>query len=297
MSNLRTPEARFEGLPDYPFVSNYLEIGGLRMHYVDEGNALAPVVLLLHGEPSWSYLYRHMIPVLTSAGFRAVAPDLIGFGKSDKPARIDDYSYKSHVDWTKTFLQTLDLKGITLFGQDWGALIGLRIATEEEARFDRIVIGNGFLPTGDRKPNLAFRIWKAFALYSPWFPIGRIVDAGCAGKLPGDVIAAYNAPFPAAQYKAGARAFPRLVPMSPSDPAAPANRAAWEVLRHWQKPFLTTFSTGDPIMGGLDRIFHKQVPGCANQPHATLRDAGHFLQEDKGPELAKIIVDFISATG
>ncbi len=296
MNILRTPDARFESLPDYPFVSNYLEIDGLRMHYLDEGNAQAPVVLLLHGEPSWSYLYRHMIPVITGAGFRAVAPDLIGFGKSDKPAHLDDYSYKNHVEWTKTLLHALDLRRITLFGQDWGALIGLRLAAEEEARFDRIVIGNGVLPTGDRKPNLAFRIWKAFALYSPWFPIGRIVDAGCAGKLSADVIAAYDAPFPGAEYKAGTRAFPRLVPMTPDDPAAAANKAAWEVLRRWHKPFLTTFSTGDPIMRGLDRIFHDQVPGCANQPHATIRSAGHFLQEDKGPELAKIIVDFISTT-
>ncbi len=296
MDKLRTPDTRFEGLPDYPFASNYLDIDGLRMHYLDEGNAQAPVVLLLHGEPSWSYLYRLMIPVITNAGFRTVAPDLIGFGKSDKPTRLDDYSYKSHVEWTKTLLRALDLTSITLFGQDWGSLIGLRLVAEEEARFDRVVIGNGFLPTGNRKPNLAFRIWKTFALYSPWFPIGRIVDAGCAGKLPADVIAAYDAPFPDARYKAGTRAFPRLVPMSPDDPAAPANNAAWQVLRHWQKPFLTTFSTGDPIMRGLDRIFHGQVPGCANQPHATLRNAGHFLQEDKGPELAKIIVDFISAT-
>ncbi|MFQ5676063.1 MAG: haloalkane dehalogenase [bacterium] len=296
MNILRTPEERFLNLSGYNFSPHYLEIADLRLHFVDEGAATAPPVLMLHGEPSWSYLYRHMIPLFVSAGYRALAPDLIGFGRSDKPTDISDYTYQRHVDWMRGWLEKLDLEDITLVCQDWGSLVGLRLAAENPERFARIVLANGALPTGDKSPNLAFKIWKTFALYSPWFPIGKIVNAGCVTKLSREVIAAYNAPFPTQAYKAGARAFPRLVPVTPDDPAAPANQAAWEKLLKWEKPFLTAFSDGDPFMRGLDRVFQKKIPGAQNQPHTTIRGAGHFLQEDKGEELAEITLHFIRNT-
>ncbi len=293
MRALRTPEARFVDLPGYPFAANYVEIDDLSMHYVDDGPKDAPVVLMLHGEPSWSYLYRKMIPPIVAAGFRAIAPDLIGFGKSDKPSARSDYTFAGHVAWMRSFLEQLDLDGITLVCQDWGSLIGLRLAAERPDRFARIVLANGGLPTGDQEMPRAFKIWRAFASVSPWFPIGRIVDAGTVTKLKAEVLAAYDAPFPTAAYKAGARAFPRLVPARPDDPAAAANRAAWRVLERWEKPFLTAFSDSDPITRGGDRVFLRRVPGCAGQPHTTIRDAGHFLQEDKGPELARVVLDFV----
>lgn len=289
---LRTPDARFDDLPDYSFAASYVEIEGLRMHYVDEGPRDGPVMLLLHGEPSWSYLYRHMIPPLVAAGFRVIAPDLIGFGKSDKPARKADYSYAGHVAWMQQFITRLDLNGITLFCQDWGSLIGLRVAAENEARFARIALGNGGMPTGDQAMPKAFRLWRAFALYSPWFPIGRIVNSGTVTELSPRVIAAYDAPFPSARYKAGARAFPALVPDRPDDPASDANRAAWEVFCRWEKPFLTTFSNRDPITRGGEVPWQENVPGARGVEHVKIRNAGHFLQEDKGPELARVLIDF-----
>ncbi len=295
MNILRTPDERFLKLPGYEFEPHYADIGEMRMHYVDEGPAGASPVLLMHGEPSWSYLYRHMISPIASAGLRAIAPDLIGFGKSDKPSKQNDYSYEKHVAWMKQFLEKIDLQNITLVCQDWGSLIGLRLAAENEGRFDRIVLANGGLPTGDGKMPLVFRIWRAFARFSPWFPIGRIVQSGTVSDLSSDIVAAYDAPFPNATYKAGTRAFPRLVPTTPDDPAAPANRAAWEIFRSWQKPFLTAFSNRDPITRGLDRAFAERVPGARDQPHTTIRNAGHFLQEDKGPELASIVIDFIKS--
>lgn len=292
MKVLRTPDDRFENLPGYDFASNYVDIDGLRMHYVDEGPHNADPVLLLHGEPSWSYLYRHMIGPIADAGFRAVAPDLIGFGKSDKPARRSDYSYLHHVTWMRQFLAALDLTEITLVCQDWGSLIGLRLAAEHEHRFAMVVLANGGLPTGDQEMPKAFRIWRAFARFSPWFPIGRIIQSGTIAELPPDVMAAYDAPFPTRAYKAGARAFPLLVPTTPDDPAAPANRAAWKSFREWDKPFLTAFSDRDPITRGGDKVFRELVPGADGQPHATIHNAGHFLQEEKGSELARLVVDF-----
>lgn len=293
MKALRTPEARFRNLPDYDFAENYVDVDSLRMHYVDEGPRDAPPVLLLHGEPSWSYLYRHMIPPLRDAGFRVIAPDLIGFGKSDKLPRKSDYSYSRHVDWMRQFLETLDLRGITLFCQDWGSLIGLRVAAENEQRFARIALGNGGLPTGDQPMPKAFTIWRAFARYSPWFPIGKIIQKGTVTELPDDVVAAYDAPFPSARYKAGARAFPSLVPVTPDDPASDANRVAWEIFAAWTKPFLTTFSNRDPITRGGEIPWQQGVPGAKNREHVRIKNAGHFLQEDKGPELAEVLKNFI----
>lgn len=290
MSVIRTPDERFANLPDYPFPPHYVEVEpGLRMHYVDAGPRDGKVVLMLHGEPSWSYLYRHMIPIVVAAGHRVIAPDLIGFGKSDKLTDINAYSYQTHMGWLAALLTRLDLRDVTLVGQDWGALLGLRLAAEHADRFAAIVIGNGMLPTGDGKVPPAFKIWKNFALHSPWFPIGRIVNSGCFRTLTADERRAYDAPFPSAKYKAGARAFPRLVPVTPTDPATVANRAAWEVLATWEKPFLTTFSNGDPITRGGDKYMQKRIPGAKGMPHVTLR-GGHFLQEDAPEEFAEAVV-------
>ncbi len=246
-----------------------------------------------YGEPSWSYLYRHMIPPLAKAGLRVIAPDLIGFGRSDKPAKKSGYSYQSHVDWMRRFIEALDLTKITLFCQDWGSLIGLRVAAENEHRFARIALANGGLPTGDQDMPRAFLIWRAFALYSPWFPIGRIIQSGTITELPANVVAAYDAPFPSAKYKAGARTFPALVPTTPNDPASEANRAAWEVFKRWEKPFLTSFSNRDPITRGGQVPWQDKVPGAKGQEHVKIRNAGHFLQEDSGEELAAVLINFI----
>jgi haloalkane dehalogenase len=293
---LRTPDERFAGLPGYAFAPHYIDIPSgngtdLRMHYIDEGEG--PVVLLAHGEPSWCYLYRKMIPVLTAAGFRTVAPDLIGFGRSDKPSEKSDYSFQRHVDWLTAFVERLDLRDVVLFGQDWGSLIGLRVAAENPDRFARIAIGNGGLPTGDQGANEAFLRWQQFSQNSPAFDIGRIIQGGSATQLPDDVVAAYNAPFPDDSYKAGARIFPTLVPTSPDDPAAPANRRAWEVLQRWTKPFLTTFSDQDPITRGGEKTLQKLIPGAEGQPHVTIEGGGHFLQEDRGEELASVLVNWL----
>ena len=293
MKALRTPNSCFNHLPGYDFDPHYIDVDGLRMHYVDEGPADADPVLLLHGEPSWSYLYRKMIPPLADAGLRVIAPDLIGFGKSDKPTKTGDYSYATHVSWMRQFVEALDLNNITLFCQDWGSLIGLRVAAENEERFDRIALSNGFLPTGDQATPRAFKIWKNFARFSPWFPIGRIIQSATITTLGKDEVAAYDAPFPNSRYKAGARAFPRLVPVTKDDPAREANLAAWNVFRKWQKPFLTAFSNRDPITRGGQRAFQEQVPGAKNLEHVKIRNAAHFLQEDKGEELAEVLVEFV----
>ena len=297
MEILRTPEERFSDLPGYSFEPHYVEVEGLRIHYVDEGPRDAEPVLMMHGEPSWSYLYRKMIPVITAAGYRALAPDLVGFGRSDKPARREDYTYQRHVDWMRGLLEALDLKGITLVGQDWGGLIGLRLATEHEERFARIVAANTGLPTGDITMGEAFLRWQRYSQSVPVFHAGGIVKGGCVSELSAEVIAAYDAPFPDDSYKAGARQFPLLVPTTPDDPAAVPNRKAWEVLSRWEKPFLTAFSDSDPVTRGADRLFRQVIPGAKDQPHTTIVGAGHFLQEDKGEELAQVVVDFIGRTG
>jgi haloalkane dehalogenase len=297
MDALRTPDARFAGVPSFPFAPSYADVGdGLRMHYVDEGPKGAPVVLLLHGEPTWSFLYRKMIPVLVHAGLRAIAPDLIGFGRSDKPVAAADYTYARHVGWVKALVEQLDLREVTLFGQDWGSLIGLRLAAEEEARFARIVVANGFLPAAEGPVPPAFRIWRAFARYTPIFPVGRIVAAGCVTKLSRAERDAYDAPFPSPAYQVGARVFPELVPTDPADPAVPANRAAWETLRRWQKPFLTLFGKNDPILGRTHKPFKMHVPGAQAQPHDRFW-GGHFVQEDRGAYLAEAMVRWMGAAG
>ena len=254
-------------------------------------------MLLLHGEPSWCYLYRTMIPVLAAAGHRCIAPDLIGFGRSDKPAEPGDYSYQRHVDWmAEVIFDRLGLAGITLVGQDWGGLIGLRLVAAKPDRFARVVAANTALPTGDFPLGEAFLRWQRFARESPVFDIGRIVSSGTVSELPADVIAAYDAPYPDDSYKAGARVFPSLVPTSRDDPAHDANTAAWDALRGYDRPFLCAFSDSDPITRGGEAMFIGRVPGTAGQPHTTIEDAGHFLQEDKGEQLAQLITDFIAAT-
>jgi haloalkane dehalogenase len=290
---LRTPDARFSDLPDFPYVPRHVEVEGLRIAFIDEGPRDAPVVLLMHGEPTWSFLYRKMIPVLVDAGLRAVAPDLVGFGRSDKPRRADAHAYANQVRWMSAWLRAADLRGVTLFCQDWGSLIGLRMAAEAPERFDRIVLANGGLPTGAQPMPRAFMLWRAFARWSPWFPIGRIVAAGCARGLGPRERAAYDAPFPDARHRIGPRCLPGLVPASPQDPERAANERAWTVFRAWDKPFLTLFSTRDPITRGGERLWQAQVPGARGRPHRRIRGAGHFLQEDAGEEVARGIVDFV----
>lgn len=280
---LRTPDTAFEAVKDFDFEPRYVTIKDpetqalLRVHYVDEGMREAPIVLMMHGEPTWSYLYRHMIGPIVAQGLRAIAPDLIGFGRSDKPASKKDYSYARHVAWMRQWLEGLDLTNITLVCQDWGSLIGLRLLAEMPERFAGVVLSNGGLPAGQNGP-AAFKIWRAFSQFSPIFPIGKIVQAGTKRTLSPDEIAAYDAPFPNANYKAGARIFPSFVPIG-DNVAVPDQLKAWKVLDAWEKPFLCCFSDGDPVTRGGQRLFIGRVPGTANQPHTTLR-GGHFIQED-----------------
>lgn len=301
MQILRTPDERFIGLPDYPFAPHYVQIAdgegnALRVHYLDEGPRDGQVVLLLHGEPSWSYLYRWMIPVLVDAGLRTVAVDLIGFGRSDKPASRDDYTYQAHVDWTWAALEVIGLDAITLVCQDWGGLIGLRLLGEHPERFARVVAANTLLPTGDHHPGEAFLAWRRYSQEAPRFPVGQIVNRACLSELTPDVIAAYDAPFPDDTYQAGARQFPMLVPITPDDPASAPNRAAWESLRRFDRPFLCAFSDSDPFTRGADALFRSEIPGAAPHAAVVVTGAGHFLQEDKGHELAGVVAGFVEAT-
>jgi haloalkane dehalogenase len=283
MKVLRTPDSAFAAIDDFPFAPNYVEIADpsdgtpLRVHYVDEGPRDAPVVLMMHGEPSWSYLYRNMIGPVVAAGFRVVAPDLIGFGKSDKPTKKTDYSYARHVGWMRQWIEAVDLSNITLVCQDWGSLIGLRLVAEMPDRFTSVVLSNGGLPEGGPPPR-AFAIWRAFSKWSPFFPIGRIVNAGAKRALSAAEIAAYDAPFPDSSYKAGARIFPSFVPFE-NNVAIPDQKRAWDVFEKWDKPFLCCFSDGDPVTRGGESRFIGRVPGTAGQPHCTLK-GGHFIQEN-----------------
>ena len=302
MKSLRTPDDRFTNLLDYGFEPRYATIddldgGTLRVHYIDEGPADAAPVLMMHGEPTWAYLYRHMIPILLATGHRVIVPDLVGFGRSDKPTEVTDYSYARHVQWMQQLLiDHLNLSNVTFFGQDWGGLVGLRVVAADPDRFARIVVGNTGLPTGHSQPTKAFLAWQHFSQTTEKFPIGGLINGGCVRTLSEAEIAAYDAPFPDDSYKAGARSFPILVPTSPEDPAAADNQAAWEVFTSYVRPVLCTFSDSDPITAGGDKPFRELIPGAANQPHQTIVAAGHFLQEDKGPELAAIINDFITTT-
>lgn len=302
MDALRTPDERFEDLPDFPFEPHYVEVddgegGTLRVHHLDEGPADAAPVLLMHGEPTWSYLYRHVIPVLVEAGHRVVAPDLVGMGRSDKPTERSDHTYARQVGWMReTLFDRLDLRDITLFGQDWGSLIGLRLVALEPDRFARVAIGNGGLPTGHGPASEAFLAWQRFSQETEDFPVGRIIDGGCTTSLPPEVVAAYDAPYPDDTYKAAVRVFPSLVPTSGEDPATPDQEAAWRVLERFDRPFLLCFSDGDPITRGGDKPFLAKVPGAQGQPHTTIEGGGHFLQEDRGPELGRVLADFITRT-
>ena len=283
MEVLRTPDAAFAGIADFPFAPHYAQIAdpqdgtALRVHYLDEGPRDAPIALMMHGEPSWCYLYRKMIGPVVDAGFRVVAPDLIGFGKSDKPAKKTDYSYARHVAWMRQWIEQLDLRNMTLVCQDWGSLIGLRLVAEMPDRFAGVVLSNGGLPEGGPPPR-AFAIWRAFSQWSPVFPIGKIVSAGTRRGLGVEEIAAYNAPFPNSSFKAGARIFPSFVPFE-NNAAVPDQKKAWEVFERWEKPFLCCFSDGDPVTRGGESRWLGRVPGTNGQPHTMLK-GGHFIQED-----------------
>ena len=310
MEALRTPDERFAGLQGYAFAANYLMVddtegGELRMHYIDEGPSDAPVVLMLHGEPSWSYLYRDMIKPVTDAGYRVVAPDLIGFGRSDKPTRQSDYSHVRHVFWINALLEQLDLTGITLVCQDWGGLIGLRLVAEQQQRFSRIMAANTMLPgfplqnpalkgvfgwPQKLRTGIGFGSWYTFSQLNPFWSAGQILQLGTARKLSKAEVAAYNAPFPGRAYMAGARVFPRLVP---SD--MPNNARAWKQLMACELPFLCAFSDRDPIMSAMAGIFPALIPGCTGQAHTTIKGASHFLQDDQPAQLASVLLSFIKA--
>ncbi len=301
MKTLRTPDDRFAHLPGFDFTPHYADIATgegdgstLRVHYLHEGPADGPVVLLLHGEPSWSYLYRKMIPVLVDAGLQVVVPDLVGFGRSDKPAERSDYTYARHVEWMRELLfDHLNLPDITLVCQDWGGLIGLRLVGEHPDRFARVVAANTMLPTGDASPGEAFFNWQRFSQEVEVFPTGFIINMGCVGDLPEDIVAAYDAPFPDESYKAGARAFPLLVPSAPDDPAHNDNVKAWEGLAAFSRPFLTAFSDGDPITKGGHKVLQERIVGAKGQAHTTIEGGGHFLQEDQGEALAQVVASFV----
>ena len=297
MKVLRTAEERFAGLPDFGYEPRYADAGGLRLAYVEAGPPGGEPVLLLHGEPSWSFLYRKVIPVLAAAGLRVIAADLIGFGRSDKPAQIADHSYARHVEWIRAFaFDALGLRDVTLVGQDWGGLIGLRLVAEHPDRFARVVAANTGLPTGDTPMPDVWLRFREVVRTAPALSVSRLVQSGCQRALPPDVLAAYDAPFPDASYAAAVRAMPDLVPAAPDNPASAANRAAWKQLAAWDKPFLVAFSDRDPITGGMAPALKRTVPGAAGQRHPVLQGAGHFLQEDAGEELGAAIAAFVQAT-
>jgi len=335
MKTLRTPGERFRDLPGFPFTPYYTEVpdgdgGTLRIHHVDEGPRDGEIVLCMHGQPSWSYLYRHMIPVLTEAGLRVLAPDLVGFGRSDKPAAREDYTFERQVGWLNAWLRGNDVRGATLVGQDWGGLIGLRMVAENPERFARVVVANAGLPAPREmtpeaaealrelrrtlptpnmqelaqalanpdpdKPARSFVYWQKWTWETEDIPVGLLIAGSVDGRTlsPGE-ISAYDAPFPDPSYKMGPRAMPSQVPTLPDDPALPANLRAWEVFSKWEKPFLCAFTDNDPVTRGLDRIFHERIPGTQGQPHTTIRGGGHFLQEGRGEQFAQIVTSFVKS--
>lgn len=291
MKALRTPDDRFQKLPGYHFEPHYATVHGLRMHYVDVGQG--DPILCLHGEPSWSYLYRKMIPPLSKAG-RVIAPDLLGFGKSDKPTERSDYSFSMHLESLRQFVEQLDLSRVTLVCQDWGGLLGLTLATQLADRFARLVIMNTFLPTGEEKPSAGFLAWRAFAERIDDMDIGRIIQGATVTEVPDDVLAAYDAPFPDRTYKTGAHQFPLLVPISPSDPGAAEMKQAREVLKKWNKPAFVLFSDSDPVTGGGHKWFRINIPTAGEEPTIVIAKGGHFLQEDQGEVIAEHILEFIA---
>lgn len=302
MRVLRTPDDRFDELPDFPFEPGYAELpdgegGTLRMAYVEAGPSDGPTVLLLHGEPSWSFLYRDVMRVLADAGLRAVAPDLVGFGRSDKPADQRDHTYARHVEWVRALVfDTLDLRDVTLVGQDWGGLIGLRLVAENSDRFSRVVAANTGLPTGDQPmPGVWWR-FRTTVESAESLDVSRLVQAGCRVELSDEARTAYDAPFPDESYKAGPKVMPTLVPTAPDDPAADANRAAWKLLTSWDRPFLVAFSDSDPITGGMGPVLRRAMPGALGRQHPTIENAGHFLQEDAGQRLGQVVSGFVAAT-
>lgn len=303
MKSVRTPDDRFANLADWPYAPVYTTVSAgdgttdtLRVAHYETGPAGAgETILVMHGEPSWSYLYRKMMAAFVAAGHRVIAPDLVGFGRSDKPMQTSDYTYERHVAWMNEWLRTNDFSNLTLVCQDWGGLVGLRLATENPERFTRIVVANTGLPIADREPSEAFRAWQKFSQEVPNFEVGKLVNGGCATQLSAAEIAAYDAPFPDDTYKAGARIFPALYPDGDDHPSNIANARAWEVLRAWNKPFLTAFSDGDPVTRGGQRTFERDVPGAQGKPHVIIEGGGHFLQEDKGDEFAAVVNQFIDS--
>jgi haloalkane dehalogenase len=295
MKLLRTPDERFQNLPEFFFKPNYLKVEKIRIHYIDEGPTDGKIFLLMHGEPSWCYLYRYMIPLLVKAGYRVIAPDLVGFGRSDKPMEQSDHSYHKHIEWMTKWLKSLEIKDITLFCQDWGALIGLRVAIENQEKFSRIILSNGGLPTGEQRMSKAFLEWQEFSKTATKFDIKRIIQSATVKKLSKDVLKAYDAPFPDDRYKIGPRIMPSLVPTTINDPESDANKRAIEDFKKWEKPFLTAFSDKDPITRGTEKFWKENIPGGKGQKHVIVKDGGHFIQEDKGSELVDIILDFIES--
>ena len=297
----RTPDECFASLPGYPFAPHYVEIddtegGTLRVHHLDEGPADGPVVLLLHGEPSWSYLYRTMIPPLVAAGCRVIAPDLVGFGRSDKPTNMAAYSYERHVAWLSSHIfGALDLTDITLFCQDWGGLLGLRLVAAEPDRFAGVVASNTFLPIGKTKLSDAFLAWRDFSQSVETLPVGKIIDGACISNLAPEVIAAYDAPFATEEAKAGARIFPTLVPATPDAPSAAENEVALAALAGFSRPFVTAFGDSDPVTKGSEAWFKAHIAGTTGQPHVIIEGGGHFIQEDAGPQLAQIVLGVVSS--
>jgi haloalkane dehalogenase len=301
VETLRTPEHRFEDLPGFDHPPRYAEVpdgdgGTLRMAYVDVGPSDGPVALLLHGEPSWSFLYRDVIRVLMEAGVRAIAPDLVGFGRSDKPAQTTDHSYGRHVEWVRALVfDVLDLRAVTLVGQDWGGLIGLRLVAEHPDRFAAVVAANTGLPTGDHAMPEVWWRFRAAVERADSLDVGRLVQAGCVHELAEAERAAYDAPFPDETYKAGPRAMPTLVPTAPDDPATEGNRSAWAALGEWDRPFLLPFSDSDPITGAMKPVLERHVPGARGRRHPVIAQAGHFLQEDAGEVLGRVVAEFMHA--
>lgn len=293
---LRTPDDRFDDLPNFPYVPKYVEIDGLRMAYVDEGPADGPVLLLLHGEPTWSYLYRRMIPPLVAAGFRCVAPDLIGFGRSDKPTDRSVYTYNGHVAWMHSFIDVIDLPTATLFAQDWGGLIGLRVVAEQPDRFGRVAIGNTGLPVG-ASLGPGFDMWLAASQNMEFMDCGALLQrATAARELTDGEMEAYRAPFPDEAYMAGAREFPTLVCITPDHGGVAENLAAWAVWEQWTKPFVTLWCPGDPVLGQLHHEFIERVPGAQGQPNQEFSPGGHFVQDDCGEDIAAALIDWMGRT-